>query len=212
MNTHLCLVLQPNSADEARLAALQVMFAAACNHLAPLVQQTRCWNRVALHHLAYKDLRERFPQLGSQMACNVIYSVSRACRTVYQGQGSPFNISLLGDRPLPMVRFEPNAPVYFDKHTLSIRDGQASMFTLDGRIRFRVALEAAAESRFRSDRLREISLTRRKGSFLLDLFFSEVESPNLAIPIAKTDVPPHLPAFVRVDEASEPRTATTAKR
>jgi hypothetical protein len=170
-----------------------------------------CWNRVALHHLAYKDLRERFPQLGSQLACNVIYSVSRACRTVYQGQGSPFNISTLGDRPLPMVRFEPDAPVYFDKHTLSIRDGQASMFTLDGRIRFRVDLDAAAEARFRSGRLREISLTRRKGRFLLDLFFSDLESANLADATAQANAP-HMPAFVRVDPAAKPQPGHNAKR
>jgi hypothetical protein len=43
--------------------------------------------------MAYKPLRERFPQLGSQMACNVIYSVSRAARHVYQHPSSPYNVA-----------------------------------------------------------------------------------------------------------------------
>ena len=63
-----------------RLQALQLGFAQLCNALAPLVQTTRVWNRVALHHLAYRQLREQFPNMGSQMVCNAIYSVSRNWR------------------------------------------------------------------------------------------------------------------------------------
>ncbi len=44
------------------------------------LHQTKVWNRVALHHLMYRNLRDQFPEMGSQMVCNAIYSVSRTCR------------------------------------------------------------------------------------------------------------------------------------
>jgi hypothetical protein len=173
MNHRVRIVLQPSPQGLEQLRRLQHTFAQACNELAGTVQQTRCWNRVALHHMAYKDLRQAFPELGSQMACNVIYSVSRACRAVYQGRGSPFSLQALGEHaPLPRVRFEPDAPVYFDRHTLSIRDGRASMFTLDGRMRFDIPLSTEDEGRFRRDRMAEVVLHRRQQSFVLDFVFA----------------------------------------
>ena len=105
MNFVLRIPLNTSPEQTARLEALQHGFAQVCNALAPMVQHTRVWNRVALHHLAYRQLRERFPALGSQMVCNAIYSVSRTCRTVYQHPSSPFNLTRLGERPLPLLRF-----------------------------------------------------------------------------------------------------------
>lgn len=161
--------------QNARLAALQVTFAAACNWLAPRVQSTRIWNRVTLHHLYYRQLRTEFPALGSQMACNAIYSVSRTCRLVFQNPASPFNLARLGDRPLPMLRFTDRAPVYFDRHTLSVRAGRLSMFTLDGRIRFLLSLRPADEAALRDGKLREISLSRRgEGVYQLSFLFGAV--------------------------------------
>lgn len=152
--------LKAAPAQLARLAALQARFAEACNALAPLVAQTRCWNRVALHHMAYKQLRERFPDLGSQMVCNTIYSVSRISRTVYQHPQSPFNVARFeAGKALPRVQFTADAPVYFDRHTLSLKDGVVSLFTLDGRMRFELEVEPAQERRFREQKLREIVLT-----------------------------------------------------
>lgn len=151
-----------------RLLALQRGFAQVCNALAPLVQQTRVWNRVALHHLAYRKLREQFPAMGSQMVCNAIYSVSRTGRLVYQHPKSPFNLALLGDKPLPMLHFTDASPVYFDRHTLSLKDGQLSMFTLDGRLRFQLALSPQDEARFHSSKLNEVVLSRQSdGVFAL---------------------------------------------
>src|ERR1700712_3665303 len=131
MNSLLRISLNANSEQAARLLALQAEFAKACNAMAPLVQQTRCWNRVTLHHLAYKSLREKFPDLGSQMACNVIYSVSRTSRQVFQHPQSPFNLARLESKPLPLLNFADTCPVYFDRHTLSVKDGRVSMYTLD---------------------------------------------------------------------------------
>jgi hypothetical protein len=199
MNSLVRLPLQTTPEQSGRLQQLQRVFAEACNALAPLAQQQRCWNRVALHHLAYRMLRERFPELGSQMACNAIYSVSRACRIVYQHPKSPFNVARLGERPLPRLQFAPTAPVYFDRHTLSLRDGQLSMFTLDGRMRFAFDLPAAVEQRLRAGRLREIVLSQRQGRH--ELAFHVVDSaaePDAVDHPDCSDGDPNLPEYVLV--------------
>lgn len=141
-----------------RLKELQACFVEACNEIAPIAQRARCWNRVALHHLVYKDMRARFPGLGSQMVCNAIYSVCRAARLIYQGDLAlrlPFDMA----QELPLIRFLDNAPVYFDRHTLSIKRGVLSLFTLDGRMKVSVDLPKPIEEHFQNFRLREIILT-----------------------------------------------------
>ncbi|MBU4423842.1 MAG: hypothetical protein KKG12_08770 [Gammaproteobacteria bacterium] len=181
MNSVLRIPLQADPEQAQRLQALQVGFARVCNALAPLVQQTKVWNRVALHHLSYRQLREQFPEMGSQMVCNAIYSVSRTARLVFQHPQSPFNLARLGDKPLPLLRFADSCPVYFDRHTLSLKAGQLSMFTLDGRMRFQLALAAQDEERFHTQKLREIVLSRRSdGVFeLAFMLVSEQESGNV---------------------------------
>lgn len=202
-----------------RLVDLQAAFAAVCNALAPLVQQTRCWNRVALHHMAYKQLRQQFPGLGSQMVCNAIYSVSRTCRIVYQHPQSPFNLSRLGDKPLPRLQFLAQSPVYFDRHTLSIKDGQVSMYTLDGRMRFQINLAPGDEDRFRNEKLREIVLARKGGNFQLSFFFAQAttddaEDDEHATPRgAAAELPEYVVVMTDdtfVPPPSKPRTATAS--
>ncbi len=171
----LSIPLDTSPEISAQLAQLQAAFAEVCNAIAPIVQETRCWNRVALHHLVYRSLRERFPQIGSQMVCNAIYSVSRTCRVLFQGTGSPFNLARLGDKPLPQLRFAPTAPVYFDRHTLSLRNGVVSMYTLEGRLRFRLSISAADEARFRQQKLREIVLSGHEGKYQLGFIFAGSE-------------------------------------
>lgn len=181
MNFSLRIPLNTSPEQVARLQALQAAFAEVCNALAPIVQQSRCWNRVALHHMSYRMLRERFPQLGSQMVCNAIYSVSRTCRIVLQHPQSPWNVAKLGDRPLPLLRFLPTCPVYFDRHTLSMKDGRLSMFTLDGRMRFQLDLKAEDEMRFHEEKLREIVLGNTPQGFQLSFFFSPTADEDSAV-------------------------------
>lgn len=177
MNTVLSVVLTTTPEQQARLQALQQAFAQVCNALAPVVQQSRCWNRVALHHLAYRQLREQFPAMGSQMVCNAIYSVSRAARLVYQHPSSPFCVGRGGataDVSLPRLVFMPGAPVYFDRHTLSIKPNQLSMYTLDGRMRFQLTLATEVVALFEQRRLREVLLTQRAdGQFVLGFVLAE---------------------------------------
>ena len=202
MNSPLHVVLNTTLEQAARLEALQVAFAEVCNALAPVVQQTRCWNRVTLHHIAYHDLRQRFPQVGSQMVCNAIYSVSRTCRLVLQHPESPFNVTRYPDRPLPLLQFLPSAPVYFDRHTLSLRDGLLSLYTLDGRMRFHLSLKAEDELRFHQEKLREIVLARTPQGYQLSfcLVMAEEEEERPA------DLAAEMPEYVLV-HAVEPEVA-----
>jgi hypothetical protein len=124
-----------------QLEALQMAFAQVCNALAPEVRRTRVWNRVVMHHMHYKYLRERFPELGSQMVCNAIHAVSRTSRMLFQVPTSPFYLERLGSKELPLMQFQNNCPVLFDRHTLSINGAVLSLFTLNGRIKFEINLK-----------------------------------------------------------------------
>ena len=198
MKSILRIPLQTSAEQKQRLLALQQAFAQVCNALAPTVRESRCWNRVALHHMTYKSLREQFPALGSQMVCNAIYSVCRASRLVYQHPGSPFNLAHLGDKPLPQLRFADNCPVYFDRHTLSLKGGVLSLFTLDGRMRFQLTLQPEAEATFHACKLREIVLTRRPdGEFELSFCLERADGPALAAEPATAE---ELPEYLIVEE------------
>jgi hypothetical protein len=202
MNSSLRIPLNGTPEQVASLLALQQAFAQVCNALAPMVQQTRCWNRVTLHHLAYKPLREKFPAIGSQMVCNAIYSVSRTSRLIFQHPQSPFNVARLVGKPLPLLQFNETCPVYFDRHTLSVKDGQLSMYTLDGRIRFHLALQPQDEARFHQEKLREIVLSRTAtAQFELSFWFSEAQAEEEAAADAQAQ-PAHIPEYVMVQESA----------
>ena len=202
MNMVLRIPLNASPEQVERLQALQIGFAQVCNALAPLVQQTKVWNRVALHHLSYRQLRERFPEMGSQMVCNAIYSVSRTARLVFQHPQSPFNLARLGSKPLPLLRFADTCPVYFDRHTLSLKAGQLSMFTLDGRMRFQLALGAQDEERFHTQKLREIILSRRSdGIYELAFMLVSEEQVSEASPHAGMEgAEGEIPEYIMVEE------------
>lgn len=137
--------------------------------------------------------------MGSQMVCNAIYSVSRTSRLVYQHPDSPFNLSRLGDKALPLLRFADSCPVYFDRHTLSVKDGQLSMYTLDGRIRFHLALRPQDEASFHEEKLREIVLSRTTAdSFELSFLFSKPPDDE-AVPSGEALANGEIPEYVTID-------------
>ncbi len=186
MSHRLSIPLATHPGQLERLRALQARFVLACNQVAIVVQKSNCWNRVALHHLVYKDLRKQFPELGSQMACNAIYSVCRAARLIYQGELAA-KLAFDLDRGLPLIQFQGNAPVYFDRHTLSIKRGVLSLFTLDGRMKVSVDLPQAIEEHFQEFRLREIILTL-EGEASLHFTFGDEADEMLPV----QDLPGHL--------------------
>lgn len=198
MNSPLRITLNASPEQAQRLVELQAAFAQVCNALAPLVQQNRMWHRVTLHHMAYKSLREQFPQMGSQMVCNAIYSVSRTARLVFQHPASPFHLSRFQGKPLPTLHFSERCPVYFDRHTLSVKDGALSMYTLDGRMRFLLSVSAEDERSFREKKLREIVLSRKPdGAFELTFWFGELQDEEGAKPNAG-DHAAAIPEYVKV--------------
>ena len=209
MNFQIRVPLNTTAEQHARLCALRVVFAQVCNELAPHVQQSRVWNRVALHHLHYRALRALFPALGSQMVCNAIYAVSKMARLIYQHPQSPFNPAHKPGAALPLLRFADSCPVYFDRHTLSIKPGQLSLFTMDGRMRFDLTLSPDKLAIFEQAKLREIVLNERADrvfelSFYLDSAdvadLSEGDMP--AVPSAEGAVPSGLiPEYVSVEVA-----------
>lgn len=173
MNRRLRIRLETTAEQARQLQALQQRFVQACNALAQQAHASGVWSRVGLHQLAYHGLRARFPELGSQMLCNVIYSVSRAARLVLRHPQSPFAQRARDGAAPPRLVFGPDAPVYFDRHTLNVRCGMASMYSLDGRLRFRLPLSPEDEYLLRHGGIREIALTRDRTGMMLNFSFDD---------------------------------------
>jgi len=167
MDHLISITLNTDTTQQERLRSLQTTFSKACSAVAEVAIAHHCWNRVALHHMVYREMRARFPELGAQMICNAVYSTCRACRLIFQHPKSPLNALLKTRESLPLIRFDPSAPVYFDRHTLSLREGVLSLFTLEGRMKFRITLSKVQEALFHTEKLKEICLTEQQGIFLL---------------------------------------------
>jgi hypothetical protein len=208
MNKALRVALHGTPDQFAQLRALQAAFASVCNAIAPVVQGSRCWNRVALHHLVYRTMRERFPALGSQMICNAVYSISRSARLVYQNPNSPWNVNKRPGQPLPLLRFAPTAPVYFDRHTLSLKGSRLSMFTLDGRVRFDLRLDATETARFHTDKLIEVVLVAANRGYELQFLFAE---PGAASRLQEMQDDGQLPEYLVVIPPEESVEMTPAE-
>jgi len=203
MNFLIRVPLNTSPEQHARLCELRAVFARVCNELAPQVQQSRVWNRVALHHLHYRSLREKFPELGSQMVCNAIYAVSKMSRLIYQAPASPYNVSRRAGQPLPLLKFADSCPVYFDRHTLSIKPGQLSLYTMDGRMRFELNLGQEDQTRFNECKLQEIVLRSVGEQFTLSFSFStDAKSEAEQSTDAESPWPQYV--VVRQDESDVP--------
>lgn len=193
MKNKFVLRIKPNPEQIVRLKQLQANFAQLCNALVPIVIEHRCWSRVGLHHLAYRTLRESFPNMGSQMACNAIYMVSRVGKKVYATSGRQSGSTDNSNQPLPVIRFGPNSPVFFDRNTLSLKGQVLSMFTPDGRIRFEVKVEGDLEKRFANDKVKEIGLLSVKDQFYLVFLFGPDDEVQIDTPEFVSFAPAGLP-------------------
>ncbi|MGV0960303.1 MAG: hypothetical protein ACOYB1_10745 [Limnohabitans sp.] len=189
MKLHLSLSSPPGNI--LALLDLQLQFSQACNVLAPQVAQSRVWNRVALHHLHYRSLREQFPALGSQMVCNVVYAMARTARQVYQNPASPIAAELRSDRPLPPIVFMPHSPVYFDRHTLSWRESRLSLFTAQGRMVWQLPQAGALWPKFARMRCREIVLMGSpEQGYALDFDLVDAQDAQIQTPPLSQDWKP----------------------
>lgn len=130
--------------------------------------------------------------MGSQMICNAIYSVSRVYRmldAIMKIAPNKFKNVAAG---LPRLVFLPSLPVYFDRHTLSIKDQNLSMFTLDGRMQFAFKLSQDKLERFQKSRIKEIMLLRKKNGFELQFWFVDIDDFEKIEGKARQDLPGYL--------------------
>ncbi len=164
------LILVPDQMTQA--LSLQNAFSEACNEMVPYVIENRCWNRVDLHHLVYKETRNK-SSLGSQMVCNAIYSVCKA----YKSQ------ALLGrinkDKPVQELSFRKGS-VHFDKRTYSFtKTGQLSLYTLSGRMKVDFVMGERQKELFLNGKPKEGELVCRKGEWYFNLVLELPDVPKV---------------------------------
>ncbi len=159
----------PLTLDESglkRLSALQVRFAQACRATYEVAYANSCFSRVPLHHLAYKPVREAFADLGAQLVSNAIYVVSSAAKG--------------GSDRLKPESFSHAMPVVLDRRTVSLTNGQLSIFTLEGRLRIQVRIRPELEQTIRNSTLKEALLERRDAQFFLTFILKHAEQQAVA--------------------------------
>jgi IS605 OrfB family transposase len=144
------------------LSALADTYAKACNAIVPLAVEHRCWNRVALHHLSYYPVREKLPELGSQMVCQAVHRVADAYKTLKANKG------IAKDKPVPSISFTPSS-VNFDKRTYSINGETLSLFTLGGRAKIPFVCGKHQRNLLVSGTPKEAKLVVRKGVWYFNL-------------------------------------------
>lgn len=149
-----------------KLQRLQEAFFSACNQIVPFVVEHRCWNRVALHHLVYRHIRENSP-LGSQMTCNAIYAVCKAYK----------NRCIVKADTAPTIKFHKNRSIHFDKRTYSIKGETLSLYTLEGRIPLKMRVSPFQRSYFSKGIPKEAELICKKGEWFFNLVLDLPDVP-----------------------------------
>ena len=152
------------------LNELQSAYSDACNRLVPVVVENRCWNRVALHKLAYSDLRENTP-LGSQMCCNAIFSVCKA----YKSQKA---LKKIKKDVVPAIEFG-RTSVHFDKRTYTIKDDVLSLYTIGGRIKVKWSCGKHQSFLLEQGLPKEAELIFRNGKWFFNLVLEFTEVPKV---------------------------------
>jgi putative transposase len=171
MKRTISIRLELTKEQDKQASDLQSAFLAACNSVVPLVMEHRCWNRVALHHLAYNQIRKHSP-LGSQMVCNAIFAVCKAykAKTIFK------------DEPVPLIQFRKHRSVHFDKRTYSIQENILSLYTLEGRIRTPLRIGSFQKNIFSQGAHREgelvCRLVRGKKRWYLNLVVELPDTPT----------------------------------
>lgn len=120
MKRTIAIKLAISEPQKEALCELQTLFAAACNQVALVAATEKERNRIRLHHLCYRSLRQSFPKLGAQMCCNAIAKTA---------------VALKAQKHPKQVLFKRGRSVHFDKRTYSLKGQILSLFTLSGRVR-----------------------------------------------------------------------------
>ena len=155
------------------LALLQKAFNKACNVIASIAMENRCWNRVALHHLSYHQIRHDQANeqvvLGSQMVCNAIRTVCDAYKV----------LKIKKTETVPAITFKQGSSVHFDKRTYSLKDGAISLYTLSGRILVQMNAGNFQQSYLQRGSAKEAELICRRGKWFFNLVLDIQDSELL---------------------------------
>ena len=168
MKRTISIKLEPTKEQTDQLCNLREAFLSACNQLVPFVTEHHCWNRVALHHLSYKSIREH-SGLGSQMVCNAIFAVCKAYK----------NRNILKGEEIPKIQFHKNRSVHFDKRTYSIKGNILSLYTLEKRIKVSMRMGTFQQYYFSKGIPKEAELICKKGTWYFNLVL-ELPDPMIA--------------------------------
>jgi IS605 OrfB family transposase len=144
------------------LDRLEAKFSAACNDVGQVAFQAKERNRVKLHHLAYYSIREKFPELGAQMACNAIAKVAQALRAL--------------KRPKELL-FKKGCSVHFDKRTYSLKGQNLSLFTLEKRLRLPLDISSFHKRFLEQGKAREAELVRKGKRWFFHLVLDLPDTP-----------------------------------
>ena len=167
--------LNPTLDQAERIHLLQKQFASVCNDIYIRVQKNRCLNRVALHHLVYYEMREQYPEMGSQLICNAVYAVCRSIRLFLDS----LKVLSLGEKnfnQLPNVSFSESSPVFLDRHTVNLKKDSLSIYSPGKRLHFGVEISQQQSMFFLRNKLKEIILFSDGAAFFLKFYF---DVPNL---------------------------------
>lgn len=136
-----CIALEVDADASEKMHQTRSLYGQACNLLVPIVvsdtdRKDRLWQRYNLHKVAYPMVRTQVPDLGSQLACNVMRSVS----SMYQSWISNHpKFSTDKKMVLPSISFR-NPVVHLDKNTIRFFNNytEASLYTVNGRVSVRL--------------------------------------------------------------------------
>jgi len=178
MRRTISIKIETTAEQKKALMQLQDTFNRTCNIVASIAMKNRCWNRVALHHLCYYQIRISDPsgdaKIGSQMLCNAIKAVCDAYRV----------LSINATDSVPSITFRPNASVHFDKRTYSIKNEKLSLYTLSGRTLVQMNLGEFQRNYFQQGRPKEAELICKKGKWFFNLVLDFLD-PQLMPPLGK---------------------------
>ena len=141
----------------------------------------RNWQRFNLHHAAYHTVRATMPDLGSQMLCNAIRSVSSA----YKAELSKHPRKNKTD-PLKRIVFK-NPSIHLDKNTITYHSDltTATVYTVQGRVKVDLCPGEFQKRLLQQGKLKESNLVYRKnkkGGFWSLHITLEFESTLGALP------------------------------
>ncbi|MFQ5795281.1 MAG: RNA-guided endonuclease InsQ/TnpB family protein [Candidatus Bipolaricaulia bacterium] len=112
--------LNPGTQEKRALDDTMHLVSEVANYIANVAHENRCWNKVALHHLTYYDVREKFA-LPANLACTTRDKVAEACKSA---------------KTKRKRKFSRYTPIRLDARTFGIlKDGRASISTVQERIR-----------------------------------------------------------------------------